>query len=258
MISVIRSLLLWTLVGPLLVSAFYLPGVAPTTYHKGDNIPLLVNHLTPSMFFKHHDDDGKDTGDKEGFLYSYDSVSYTHLDVYKRQILVGGNFNGVAKINLTTGFLVSSAQEFGTGGSTTGMYHYSNGLLLTGSYQTNSNDQLEILTYDGSAFSSFGNLNNNVINIVNYTLDDSELLLFNNAYIFNVSSNAYITNSSTLSIAGYSAGANSNNDSLLFGSILTRTLGNLNGMVVLDPNGTITTSNIPEIPVCLLYTSRCV
>lgn len=72
MISVIRSLLLWTLVGPLLVSAFYLPGVAPTTYHKGDNIPLLVNHLTPSMFFKHHDDDGKDTGDKEGFLYSYD------------------------------------------------------------------------------------------------------------------------------------------------------------------------------------------
>lgn len=168
---------------------------------------------------------------------------------YNNDILVGGNFNGVAKINLTTGFLVSSAQEFGTGGSTTGMYHYSNGLLLTGSYQTNSNDQLEILTYDGSAFSSFGNLNNNVINIVNYTLDDSELLLFNNAYIFNVSSNAYITNSSTLSIAGYSAGANSNNDSLLFGSILTRTLGNLNGMVVLDPNGTITTSNIPEIPV---------
>lgn len=54
------------------VEGFYLPGVAPTTYHEGDSIPLLVNHLTPSMYFKHVDDDGKDTGDRESFLYSYD------------------------------------------------------------------------------------------------------------------------------------------------------------------------------------------
>lgn len=30
-------------------AAFYLPGVAPTTYKKGDKIQLFVNHLTPSM-----------------------------------------------------------------------------------------------------------------------------------------------------------------------------------------------------------------
>ncbi|SCW04262.1 LAFE_0H09648g1_1 [Lachancea fermentati] len=57
---------------PICVHSFYLPGVAPTTYHEGDSIPLLVNHLTPSMFFRHKDDDGKDTGDRESFLYSYD------------------------------------------------------------------------------------------------------------------------------------------------------------------------------------------
>lgn len=31
-------------------TAFYLPGVAPTTYKEGDNVPLLVNHITPSMY----------------------------------------------------------------------------------------------------------------------------------------------------------------------------------------------------------------
>lgn len=30
-------------------SAFYLPGVAPTSYKQGDEIQLLVNHLTPTM-----------------------------------------------------------------------------------------------------------------------------------------------------------------------------------------------------------------
>lgn len=55
------------------VKAFYLPGVAPTTYRENDNIPLLVNHLTPSMNYQHKDEDGNNvSGDKENFLYSYD------------------------------------------------------------------------------------------------------------------------------------------------------------------------------------------
>lgn len=43
--SVIISLFLWA--GT--ISAFYLPGVAPTNYAKGDTIKLFVNHLTPSL-----------------------------------------------------------------------------------------------------------------------------------------------------------------------------------------------------------------
>ncbi|CAI5014422.1 ATV_HP_G0011070.mRNA.1.CDS.1 [Saccharomyces cerevisiae] len=55
------------------VKAFYLPGVAPTTYRENDNIPLLVNHLTPSMNYQHKGEDGNNvSGDKENFLYSYD------------------------------------------------------------------------------------------------------------------------------------------------------------------------------------------
>lgn len=47
-----RSYLWSTLVTLFLVTfaeAFYLPGVAPTTYAEGDRIELLVNHLTPSL-----------------------------------------------------------------------------------------------------------------------------------------------------------------------------------------------------------------
>ena len=34
---------------PSLSSAFYLPGVAPTSYDEGQSVPLYVNHLTPGL-----------------------------------------------------------------------------------------------------------------------------------------------------------------------------------------------------------------
>jgi transmembrane 9 superfamily member 2/4 len=43
--SVLETLLL---LAPISVNAFYLPGVAPTSYAIGDRVPLNVNHLTPA------------------------------------------------------------------------------------------------------------------------------------------------------------------------------------------------------------------
>ncbi|CAH6722611.1 transmembrane 9 superfamily member 1 [[Candida] jaroonii] len=45
------------------INGFYLPGVAPTNYKKGETIPLLVNHLTPSLHV---------TPDSKTYVYSYD------------------------------------------------------------------------------------------------------------------------------------------------------------------------------------------
>jgi transmembrane 9 superfamily protein 2/4 len=42
------SPLLLLLLSPLPACAFYLPGVAPTSYKSGDLVPLHVNHLTPA------------------------------------------------------------------------------------------------------------------------------------------------------------------------------------------------------------------
>lgn len=47
-----------------LTHGFYLPGVAPTTYGKFDSIPMLVNHITPSL--SHGDSNSKT------YVYSYD------------------------------------------------------------------------------------------------------------------------------------------------------------------------------------------
>jgi transmembrane 9 superfamily protein 2/4 len=43
--AVLASLLA---LAPLPASAFYFPGVAPTSYREGDSVPLYVNHLTPA------------------------------------------------------------------------------------------------------------------------------------------------------------------------------------------------------------------
>ncbi|KAL6945344.1 hypothetical protein ACO0QE_002794 [Hanseniaspora vineae] len=46
-----------------LTLAFYLPGMAPTTYQEGDEIQLFVNHLTPGIHEQHN---------KENHMFSYD------------------------------------------------------------------------------------------------------------------------------------------------------------------------------------------
>lgn len=46
-------------------ASFYLPGVAPKDYKKGDTIPLLVNHLTPSLV-------KKSKTNSKTLVYSYD------------------------------------------------------------------------------------------------------------------------------------------------------------------------------------------
>ncbi|CAI5759475.1 unnamed protein product [Candida verbasci] len=47
---------------------FYLPGVAPSDYKKGDNIPLLVNHVTPSL----HHVSNQNKISSATYVYSYD------------------------------------------------------------------------------------------------------------------------------------------------------------------------------------------
>ncbi|KAI3404631.2 TMN2 [Candida oxycetoniae] len=51
-----------------IVNAFYLPGVAPTDYKKGDPVPLLVNHLTPSL----NHVSNKVKVNSATYVYSYD------------------------------------------------------------------------------------------------------------------------------------------------------------------------------------------
>lgn len=63
--TTLLSIFMWVCVA----SAFYLPGVAPTSYKPGDVIQLLVNHLTPSL---HHVTNSRTTTKTRTPIYSYD------------------------------------------------------------------------------------------------------------------------------------------------------------------------------------------
>lgn len=52
------------ILGPWTASAFYLPGVAPSTYAPGDRVPLNVNHVTPGF-------SSKDAHLRSVFSYDY-------------------------------------------------------------------------------------------------------------------------------------------------------------------------------------------
>lgn len=73
-----------------LTNAFYLPGVAPTDYKEGDAIPLLVNHLTPSLNYQLKDDDGNPVKNSRenllyGFDYYYPKLHFCRPDNIERQ-----------------------------------------------------------------------------------------------------------------------------------------------------------------------------
>ncbi|AMD22907.1 HHR138Cp [Eremothecium sinecaudum] len=55
-----------------IVNGFYLPGVAPITYHTGDKIPLLVNHLTRTRPHGNPDKKGHSADYKLNYVYSFD------------------------------------------------------------------------------------------------------------------------------------------------------------------------------------------
>ena len=74
------------------VTGFYLPGVAPMTFQQGDEIPLLVNHLSPSMYFQHLDENGKTIkSDKERYLYSYDYYTKSSIFASLKRLLNNQN-----------------------------------------------------------------------------------------------------------------------------------------------------------------------
>lgn len=181
-------------------------------------------------------------------VFSFPNGSSLYAAFYGDELLIGGNFDGIAKINLTSDLQVASDQKLGSGGDTTGVFLYSNGVLFTGDYELSSGNDMEVLTFDGSSFNSFANLDYNVTNIVNFTISGDELLFFDNAYIFNVTSNTFISNTSTLSVSALAAGINDNQDSLMFGYIKMSTLGDLSGIVTLETDGTVSAPSITDIP----------
>ncbi|QLL32030.1 hypothetical protein HG536_0C01980 [Torulaspora globosa] len=153
----------------------------------------------------------------------------------------GGTVSGVATIDLGDDFSISSSDRLNTGGSVEGMSSYSEGILMFGNFNLSSKP-LSTITYNGS-FNSFGNLNTSIKTFSNISLHGTELLVFNNEFIFNTTSNEYISNSSAFGLSLWSAGQNSFNDILFCGAVSETQYTGLDGSAEIFTNGSVVPMN---------------
>lgn len=167
-------------------------------------------------------------------VQNFPSNASLHASMYNNTLWLGGSVSGVAQIDLNDGLDISSANKIATGGKVEGIASYSEGLIMFGAFNLSS-QTVSTLTYNGS-FNSYGDLGTIVESFVNVTLKDSELLIFDNAFIFNLSSQSYIYNTSAFALSIWSAGQNSQGDLIFSGSISEKQYTGLNGSAFIFDN----------------------
>lgn len=167
-------------------------------------------------------------------VQNFPSNASLYASMYNKTLWLGGSVSGVAEIELNDDLNILSANKIATGGKVEGIASYSEGLILFGSFNLSS-QTVSTLTYNGS-FNSYGDLGTNVVSFVNVTLNDSELLIFDNEFIFNLSSQSYVYNTSAFAISIWSAGQNSEGDLIFSGSISEKQYTGLNGSAFIFDN----------------------
>lgn len=170
--------------------------------------------------------------------------SLLHACMYNGSLWIGGSVSGVAKIDVGNNLNVTSIDRIGTGGVVDGMEIYSEGLIMFGTFNLSST--VSSLTYNGT-FNSFGNLNRTVQRFSNITLHDSELLVFDNQNIFNVSSQGYLSNTSSFSLSLWAAAQNFYGDLVFSGGVSESGYSNLNGSIsIIGSNSSLGASPIEQ------------
>lgn len=157
--------------------------------------------------------------------------------IYNSTLWVGGSVSGVATIALSEDLSLSSTARYATGGTVEGISTYADGIILFGAFNLSS-QPVSTLTYNG-AFNSFGNLNTDIKTFNNISLGTEELLVFNNDYFFNLSSNNYISNTSSFGISLWSAGRNLFNDTLFSGALAKNQFADLKGSASIYSNASV-------------------
>lgn len=157
--------------------------------------------------------------------------------MYNDTLWVGGSVSGVAAVELDEDLHVSSTAKYATGGTVEGISSYSDGIILFGTFNLSS-QPVSTLTFNG-VFGSFGNLETTLRTYTNVSFQQDELLVFNNEYVFNLSSNSYISNSSTFGLSLWSAGRNQFDDTLFSGAVTKNQFPGLYGSASIYSNSSV-------------------
>ncbi|CCC68582.1 hypothetical protein NCAS_0B04980 [Naumovozyma castellii] len=167
-------------------------------------------------------------------LTGFSSNVSLSASLYNDTLLVGAGDDGLSIYELNKDLAIQSSSQQGIEGKITGLKSYSNGVLVYGDFNS-SKESSNVLSFNGS-FDSIGNITSPITNFANITIDDSELLVFDNNLIFNVSSSSQISNTSSFSLSLWSSGSNSNGDTLFSGALSQVQFTNLSGSVSIANN----------------------
>ena len=158
---------------------------------------------------------------------NYPKNSSMFADVYDKKLILGGKDNHISVIDFNDNLEVTSSENKTIQGDVYGMTQTNQGLLIFGDVRSSDNKST-VLMFNGS-FESVSNYSKAVENAINITLANNDLIVFNNDYIFNASSNSQISNSTSFSLSLWSAGNNDNDDVLFSGAVSQMQFSDLSG-----------------------------
>ncbi|CCF56566.1 hypothetical protein KAFR_0B02690 [Kazachstania africana CBS 2517] len=147
----------------------------------------------------------------------FNTNSSLFASTYDNYLLVGGAEQSVYALESSNDLNFSTSDNSGVEGQFKNMQPFSEGIFLYGNFNLSGVTEGAV-TYNGSfnPFTQYGN--SSIDTFKNVTFGNSEILVFNNAYLYNVSSSTLMSNSSSLSLSLWSAGANANGDLLFNGA----------------------------------------
>lgn len=219
--------------------------ISVSNNHTEDDLQLngmFLYHLSDSTINDGQNSSSIGNGSLNAFaVQNFPQNSSLVSMMYNNTLLVGGSVSGVAMIELKSDFSISTTDRLSTGGTVQGIASYSDGIVMFGSFNISS-QPLSTLTYNGS-FNSFGDLNTTVRSFSNISLHEDELLVFNNEFVLNTTSNEYISNSSAFALSIWSAGQNNFNDLLFSGAVSEAQFTGLDGSFKILNNGSLTSSD---------------
>ncbi|AET39378.1 Rax2p Ecym_4315 [Eremothecium cymbalariae DBVPG len=175
--------------------------------------------------------------------------------IYNDTLFIGSpSIDGLAKISRRKddwNDIIVDPQLIDTEGPVTGIFPYSNGLALT--VHSNQTNMASSLSFNGSISTIFRS-NAPSLSILNLTIDGSEILVFDNGYVYNVSSQSDISNSETLKLSLLSAGANLEDDLILAGNVQSTKHFVPNGAIAIDADSNeVVTSGLPSVDDGIIY-----
>ncbi|KOG97796.1 Rax2p [Saccharomyces eubayanus] len=158
---------------------------------------------------------------------NYPKNSSIFADIYDTKLILGGADNHISVIDFNESLRVTASENKTIQGDVYGMTQTNQGLLIFGDLRS-SDDKPTVLMFNGS-FENLSNYSKTVDNAINISLANNDLIVFNNNYILNTSSNSEISNSSSFSLSLWSAGNNGNGDVLFSGAVSQMQFSDLSG-----------------------------